>query len=188
MQIAPVEDPFALDELAAQIRKSSNFRFAWQFYHWSAAASSSPLAFRAAIDTVISTPGLHAFLAHSFDPMYDKVFQIRPLHEHCRIELADGEFESILAKAAGDHLGAYSKIMRDATDSEQQAVKVLFGSLGIYRAYQLRPGDVPNCSVCRNYNSHVFSNWFFDVAWDWCLFATWPDQGVLWIGCLTDTD
>jgi hypothetical protein len=52
----------------------------------------------------------------------------------------------------------------------------------------LLPGNSPDCLACRNHNNHLFSTWFYGVAWDWCLFAIWPHCDLFWVGCLTDTD
>jgi hypothetical protein len=186
--LATCDSPFSLNDLAARIRKSSNFRFAWQFYQCSGFGPKSPLSIRHALEAIIDTPELHAFLQESFEPMYADAFAIEPLHRHCRVDAAAGEFENILARAGGDHLGAYSKPLRDATAGEKQAIKELFKCPGQYRAYELLPGNVAACPVCRSHNSHLFSRWFYGVAWDWCLFALWPRCKLLWVGCLTDTD
>ena len=180
--------PFSLDGLAAKIRKSSNFRFNWQFYQCSGIVPDSPTDLRQALDAIIATPTLHEFLRVSFDPMYADAFSIEPVHEHCQVVPAAGEFENILAKAAGDHLGAYSRDMRDATARERLAIQSLFGGMGEYSAYELSSGNIPGCDECLDYNCLLFSNWFYGVAWDWCLFALWPQRNLLWMACLTDTD
>jgi len=179
--LATCDAPFSLDDLAARIRKSSNFRVCWQFYQCSGIDSESPAKIRQALEAIIATPELHTFLQESFEPMYAEAFEVEPLHEHCRVDAAMGEFENTLARAANDHLGAYSRNMRDATAAEIQEIKDLFGSIGQYRAYELLPGS-------GHHNNHLFSSWFYGVAWDWCLFALWPRRNLLWVGCLTDTD
>jgi hypothetical protein len=186
--LAACDSPFSLDDLAARIRKSSNFRFAWQFYQCGGVGPQWPPSIRRALDAIIATPELHAFLQQSFEPMYAEAFEIEPLHEHCRVDAAAGEFEGILARAAGDHLGAYSHQLRDATAGEKQAIKELFERPGKYRAYALLRGNVPDCPACRDRNNELFSSWFYGVAWDWCLVALWPRRNLLWVGCLTDTD
>jgi hypothetical protein len=180
--LATCDDPFSFDGLAARIRKSSNFRVCWQFYQCGGLDPLSPAKIRRALEVIIATPELHEFLRTSFKPMYAETFEIEPLHKQCRVDAAPGEFEDILACAVGDHLGAYSRILRGATASETQEIKDLFGSAGEYRAYELRPGDGGH------HNDHLFSSWFFGVAWDWCLLALWPRRNLLWVGCLTDTD
>jgi hypothetical protein len=180
--LATFDAPFSLDDLAARIRKSSNFRFAWQFYQCSGIDPQSAVNIRNALEAIIATPELHKFLQESFEPLYAQAFEVEPLNENCRVDAAMGEFENTLASAASDHLGAYSRNLRDATTAEIQEIKDLFGSIGQYRAFALLPGSGGQ------YNSHLFSSWFFGVAWDWCLIALWPRRNLLWVGCLTDTD
>jgi hypothetical protein len=179
------EDLICLDDLAARIRASSNFRFAWQFFQSHGMDLESPTELRRAFDAILASPSLHEFLRNSFVPMYHEAFTISPLHEHCRVGLTE-EFENILARAANDHLGAYSRDLRDATFAEKAEINELFSRLDRYRPFQLLPGNVPGCMACTY--SHIFSTWFYSVAWDWCLMAAWPSWGVLWMACLTDTD
>ena len=186
--IATCDRPFSLDDLAAQIRRSSNCRFDWQFFRVSGIDLRAPDGVRQALASIVAADDLHRFLGESFEVVYDGAFTIGPLHEHCRIAEAPGEFENILAAAAGDHLGAYSRELRPATAGERQEVRELFGQAGAYWSYQLLPGNVPGCPACREYGSHLFTTWFLGVAWDWCLLASWPDRELLWAGCLTDTD
>jgi hypothetical protein len=186
--LATCDSPFSLDDLAARIRKSSNFRFDWQFFEHSGVDLRSPAAVRRALDTIAATPELHRFLRESFEPPGHAVFEIEPPHAHCPVVPAAEDFEDILARAAGDHLGAYSRILRGATADEKQQIRDLFQDAGDYHAYQLVPGSVPGCPTCRGYNNQIFTNWFYGVAWDSCLFATWPHFDLLWMGCLTDTD
>lgn len=188
MDLDPCNDPFSLTELASRIRRSSNFRFDWQFYRCIGIDLDKPSAVREILDLIIATDGLHRFLRESFKPMYDEAFAITPVHEHCQILDATNVFENTLARAANDHLGAYSRDLREANPGEKQAIEDLFSQLGDYRPYELVPGNIPGCPVCDEYNHHLFSTWFYDVAWDWCLFVAWPKHSVLWMGCLTDTD
>jgi hypothetical protein len=181
------DSPFSLQDLASKICASSNFRFDWQFYQFDEIDPRSPVSIRDALDSIITVPDLHRFLRDSFDAMYDSVFEIKPVHDHCRIAAASGELEDVLARAAGNHLGAYSRDLRSASLHEKGKIEELFGQIGGYIAYQLLPGSESGCSECRDYN-HLFTNWFYRVAWDWCLFAVWPKRKVLWMGCLTDTD
>lgn len=180
--LATCDAPFSLDELAARIRKSSNFRFCWQFFHCGGIDPQSTTDIRQALEAIIATPELHEFLQESFEPMYAEAFEVTPLHEHCCVISATGELENTLACAANDHLGAYSQTLRDATAAEAEEIENLFGSIGQYCGYQLLP------SSGGRHNDHVFSSWFFGIAWDWCLFAFWPHRNLLWVGCLTDTD
>jgi hypothetical protein len=180
--LATCDAPVSLDGLAARIRKSSNFRICWQFYQCGGIDPEDPTTIRQALEAIIATPEFHKFLQESFEPMYAEAFEVKPLPEGCRVDASTGGFETILARAASDHLGAYSRNLRDATAAEIQEIKDLFGSIGQYRAYELLPGSGGH------YNDDLFSSWFFGVAWDWCLFALWPSRNLLWIGCLTDTD
>jgi hypothetical protein len=188
ISLATCDSPFSLDDLAARIRNSSNFSFSWQFYQYNGIKPQSVASIRQALEAIIAVPGLHKFLRESFEPAYAQTFEIKPLHEHCRIEAVAGQFENILAQAAGDHLGAYSQVLRGATVAERQEIKELFASAGEFLAFELLPGNVPGCPVCRDLDNHLFSSWFFHVAWDWCLLAVWPHRNLLWVGCLTDTD
>jgi hypothetical protein len=185
--LSTTADPFNLEGLAARVRSSSNFWFNWQFYDFDGIDPRSPVDIRAALSRIIAEPGLHQFLRDSIDDKSDRAFEIDSLHEHCRVELT-ADFENILAAAAADHLGAYSRDMRPATAGECAEVAKLFGSAGEYVAFQLLPGKIADCPVCRTHNNHLFTTWFEGVAWDWCLLATWPDRHLLWLGCLTDTD
>ena len=135
--------PLALDKLAGRIRASSNFRFDWQFYHYAGLDPRSPAGVRAGLEAIIASPDLYRFLADSFEPMYADAFSIDPLHEHCRVAPAVGDFENVLATAAGDHLGAYSRNLRDAKDAERRKIEKIFGAAGSYLAYQLLPGSLP---------------------------------------------
>jgi hypothetical protein len=188
MYLATCDGPLPLEDLAARVRKSSNFRFSWQYYQCSGINPQSPGSVRQALEAIIVTPELHEFLRESFDPMYAEAFELEPLHEHYRVAAAAGEFEDTLARAASDHLGAYSKVLRDATATEKQEIIEVFGCIGQYCAYELLPGNVNACRACRDRNNHLFTNWFYGVAWDWCFFVVWPGRDLLWVGCLTDTD
>ncbi len=189
--LLPVSDPAAISQLkglAALIRKSSNFRFVWQFYEFFGFDPASPKSARFMLEYAIETESCCQFLSQSFDPMYEKVFAVASLHEHARVEEASHTFESTLATAATDRLGAYSPSLGNAKPSKVAAVKSLFQRIGAYHAYQLLPGSNPGCSTCEQHNNHLFSNWFYGVAWDWCILVVWPKEQLLWLGCLTDTD
>jgi hypothetical protein len=185
--VCPVDAPLNVGNLAARIRSSSNFRFSWQFYQFDGIDPRSSSGVRAALDMIIESPDLHQFLREAFDDMYHEKFTIEPLHEHCRIE-STPEFESTLAAAAADHLGAYSPDLRSATTEECAEVAEIFHGAGDCCAYKVLPGNVAGCSTCQVFKNHLFTNWFYCVAWDWCFLTTWPSRKLLWIGCLTDTD
>ena len=182
--IVPCDDAFSMSELAYRITDSSNFRFAWQFYRFPGKAPVSAEDIRIALKTITEKRECHRFLERNFGGE----FTIDPMHEHCKIEKESGEFENILARAADDHLGAYSLDTRDATPDEKARIARLFRQSGSYASFALVPGDVPGCRKCHDRLDYLFSNWFFGVAWDWTLFAAWPEAQLLWMGCLTDTD
>ena len=185
--LSTTKDALDLADLAGRIRASSNFRFNWQFCECAGIDPRSPAAVRDALDLIVADENLHRFLRESFDDSYDGAFEIEPVHEHCRVEAAP-DFETILAAAAADRLGAYSQDLQQATAQECAEIAELFHRPGDYCEFQLLPGNVPGCSLCGTHNQHLFTNWFYGVAWDWCLLATWPDRNLLWLGCLTDTD
>jgi len=185
--LTTISDVFDLSDLAGRIRSSSNFRFNWQFFRTHGFDPRSPIGIRQALEAIIAEPGLHQFLRDSFRTFDDESFSIDPLHEHCLI--ADSsQLEEVLATAANDRLGAYSREWRQPTAKETGDLAARFSSAGNYQAFELRPGKAAGCPRCVDYANHLFSSWFFGVAWDWCLFATWPREKVLWMGCLTDTD
>ena len=173
--------------LAGQIRRSSNFRFSWQFYQFEGFDPCSSAGVRESLSLIIDTPHLHRFLRDSFADVPCDGFEIEPLHEHCHFVVAS-DFESILARAAADRLGAYSVDLHEANLAECALIGDLFRMVGEYQAFELMSGNVPGCAVCRTRNNELFSTWFYGVAWDWCFIVTWPKQKVLWLGCLTDTD
>ncbi|MCH9648637.1 MAG: hypothetical protein K0U98_10385 [Deltaproteobacteria bacterium] len=191
-------EPLSLDRLAAKIRKSSNFRFVWQWYHREAGASPTappsatpaPTATEArrVLSAAIADPGCRKVLRSTFDSMYDSVFSIESLHEHCRLERRDEEFQNTMAKAAADRLGAYSRKRSDASPKERRRIDALFGSVGEYHAFEFLPGSIPGCEVCSERENYLFTNWFFGVAWDWCFVVLWKDSDLAWVGFLTDTD
>jgi hypothetical protein len=196
MHLVTCDSPFSLNHLASQIRKSSNFLFGGQFYQCSGVDPHSSADIRQALEVITATPELHRFLQEpsrrSFRPGELKV---KTLHKHCQVVATD-RFETILASAASDYLGAYGQRPEDASAVEkrdqvisekEQVIKELFGCIGEYLTYELLFGTIDGCPVCRT-DGHLFSNWFFRMGWQWCLFAIWPSRNLLWIGCLTDID
>lgn len=192
LQVLPTEGPpqlsAALNGIAKRIRASSNFLFAWQFFHLHGLDPRSPRTALRVLEAVIAVESCHEFLRSSFDGMYGEPFSVEPLHEHCSLDEAEGDFEEILSAAAGDRLGAYSRTLRPSTAAEREEIARIFGLAGRYRAFQLEPGTVRGCQVCAAHNNHVFSTWFYGVAWDWTLVLIWPEERLAWVGCLTDTD
>jgi hypothetical protein len=187
-ELHPIDPLFSLDALAARIVKSSNFRFAWQFYSYKTIDPLSPDGVRDATDYIADTPVCHKFLRDSFDSMYDDTFSIEPIHEHCAFIRAEDRLANVLAAAANDTLGAYSRHIRDASPRQRSKITRIFSSAGDFLAFELRPGNLRGCRDCEEHNSHAFSTWFYRVAWDWCFVVTWPQSEYLWLGCLTDSD
>lgn len=188
MRIEVIDDPFDLAPLAASIRRSSNFRFAWQFLAVHADDLQSVGTVAAVLDAMIRTPALHSFLIETMDDIYPRKFEIEPLHCHASIVADKSCFLDTITRASLDRLGAYSRELDASTAGEREPIHKLFSSAGRYFAYTIRPGARPDCDVCQHHNSHLFSNWFFDVAWDYTFMLTWPLASLFWIGCLTDTD
>ncbi len=180
--------PVSLDALAVRIRGSSNFRFNWQWFSLEGAHQPSPLAAQLVLADIIEVPANHQFLRASFDAMYDQHFKIEHLHEHCRFRDAGDTFERTLANAAADRLGAYSHLRADAEPHEVDAIRETFGPAAPYVSFWLEPGERSGCTVCSTRNNHLFTNWFYGVAWDWCFCLFAPASRVVCVGCLTDTD
>ena len=188
MHIDSIPDPIDLQTLAASIRRSSNFRFSWQFYSVFTEALDSLGTVAKILDAIIAQPELHSFLAETLDDIYPRQFRIEPLHKHASV-IPDGSFFlDTVARASLDRLGAYSRDLSPSTAQEREPIHKLFSQKGRYSAFTVVPGNNPDCEICRQHNSHLFSNWFYDVAWDYTLFVSWPNSALFWMGCLTDTD
>jgi hypothetical protein len=185
--IEAVPAPFDLSQLEKGIRASSNFSFACPFYRYENANPASPRGARAFLEAIIATPELHVELRRTLATFCSTTFEIYPLEPHAVFEPAEGRMENLLAAAARDHAGAYSRILRDATASEKEEVATHFGVLGEYRVLELVEREHPGCPTC-GYRSHLFSNWFHGVAWDWCFLAVWPTAKIAALVCATDTD
>jgi hypothetical protein len=110
------------------------------------------------------------------------------LHNHCQIRECTDEFVDTFARGVFDHLGAYSRDLRESNTNERGFVRKTFSLLGDFVAYSIFPGNAPNCDDCKQYNHQLYSNWFFDVAWDFTYFVIWPDSKIVWVGCFSDTD
>jgi hypothetical protein len=186
--IPEIEAPFALGSLASRIRSSSNFLFAWQWYRRLPRRPVSGAEAMKVLGAIQKAPELHDFLREPVGAWLSAPFQVGQGHAHSRFEPADGEFEAILARGAADRLGAYSHSLAEARPQEIAEISALFLEAGRYEAFQLQPGNVPGCLECERWNSHLFSSWFYAVAWDWCFCVFWPKTELVWIGCLTDTD
>jgi hypothetical protein len=185
----PTSDaPLLLESLASKIRKSSNFRFEWCWFRYNHGSGVLTEDARHVLSELSSDPACHQFLRDTFDAMYDPSFEIGPIHEHCLVERRDHEFESVLARAAADRLGAYSREFSDVSQGECHNVGEMFRVLGPFAAFELLPGRSSDCQGCSEYNNHLFTNWFFGVAWDWCFVVLWEGSALAWVGLLTDTD
>lgn len=188
MKLTPIDDPIDLEPLAAAVRSSSNFRFAWQFYSLIADDLRAYSTVAASLDAITRRPDLHSFLSESMDDIYPRQFTIEPLHKHACLEMDDGYFHDVMARVSLDRLGAYSRDLSPSTSAERTVVHRLFSSAGEYFAFHTKPGNDPHCEYCKSHNNDLISNWFFDVAWDYTFLLTWPSASLLWMGCLTDTD
>jgi hypothetical protein len=188
LQITRISDPIDLSDAASKLRSSSNFRFAWQFHQIDSDGVLDADGCRSLLDNVVADPALNEFLRSSIDDIYPRNFEIWPLHEHCEIRECTDEFIDTFARGVFGHLGAYSRDLRESTADERGYVQQTFSPLGDFLAYSIFPGNHPECPECKQYNHQLFSNWFFDVAWDYTYFVTWPDSRVVWLGCFSDTD
>lgn len=188
VHIDVIDDPFDLSPLATSIRRSSNFRFAWRFFQVHAGDLRSVGTVAALLSLIIKNPLLHSFLADTLDNIYPRKFRIEPLHKHASIVPNGSSFLDTMACASLDRLGAYSRDLTPSSDYERGPIHKLFSSIGPYSAYTIHPGSQTDCDVCQHHNSHLFTNWFFDVAWDFTFLVTWPLTSQFWMGCLTDTD
>ena len=181
--------PVSLETLARRIRESSNFLFAWQWFSCDLPCEASSAAARRILDHVARDAGCHEFIktGGAFD---ENDFRIEPLHEHFIVAPADGTFEMTLARAAADHLGAYSRDLSVALPEQVQEVRSLFSTVGPYMCFELTEGNVAGCPTCSVYKPLLasYTNWFYGVAWDWCFCIIWPTRSLVWMGCLTDTD
>ncbi len=180
--------PVSLEGLAARIRRSSNFRFNWQWFTLDAVPVVSPSEARRILGNVVSEPACHRFLQESFKDLYDPAFKIEPIHEHCRMVDVTCDFAGVLARAATDRLGAYSRELIDAPPSEVEAVRRTFGPVFPYSVFSLEPGSAAGCLACKSHNNQLFTSWFYGVAWDWCFCLLPHGTTTGWVGCLTDTD
>jgi hypothetical protein len=189
--MTPISDEAAgvsLDEVAVRIRRSSNFRFSWQWFARDAAIEPSADAAQRVLADVVTSPSNHEFLRASFSDLYARSFTIEPLHEHSHFIEGTKAIEAILARAAGNRLGAYSPVYTEPDAAYDDMVRRAFSSVSPFVAFQLQPGAVATCPACAEHCSHLFSNWFYGVAWDWC-FCLFPlTRPLAWVGCLTDTD
>lgn len=187
--IPVADDGAGLDfrPIAVRIQRSSNFRVAWQLFQWIGPCKAAPRTAQQALDTVVSVPAFQTFLANS-EPPFTKPLNVQSIHAHCAFKAAGGTFEQTLARAAADRLGAHSRILADAPPEQLREAEKVFQQLGSYVPFELIPGEVKGCLECRRHNAHLFSDWFYGVAWDWCYCVIWKDRSLVALLCLTDTD
>src|SRR4051812_26638197 len=100
LPVAGDEVGLDFEPLAARIRRSSNFRVAWQLFEWNGPPKATARTARQVLETVVLVPELQTFLSSS----------VQPIHAHALFEPAGGTFERTLARAAADRLGAHSRI------------------------------------------------------------------------------
>jgi hypothetical protein len=181
--------PIDLRDLARAVRASSNFPFEVIFFRWEGDGRPVAEEARTVLETFIATPELHAPLRERFHGGYrpGTHFETSPLEAHAAVVAAGEEFEGELARASLDRAGAYSRSLQPASTEEARIVSEMFGALGRYEVAKLAAQPVPGCPTC-GWDSHLFSNWFFGVAWDWCYVVLWREGHTAAIVCMTDTD
>jgi hypothetical protein len=175
--IEPVEAPISLGALDAAICRSSNFRFAWQFYRVTGADLETADSARDVVDLVTLRPENHAFLMNATPPHDPRPVTIERLSPQVVFRADTDGVCALLAQAAADRLGAYSRSLAAASACEVRAVAALFGQVGAFNGFLLD-----------EFGQQPFSSWFDQVAWAWCVVVTWPAVRLAWVGCLTDTD
>ena len=188
MQLVDLADPpIDLVDLSRAIRRSSNFSFASVFFQYDDANPTSLRGALAVFDAIVETPAFERSLRETWVADYRKTLEVGRREKHAVLVPAEGHLENVLASASLDQAGAYSRAVRDATGPQRDEVAALFRHLGDYLAFELVSRPDPACRTC-GYNSHLFSTWFYGVAWDWCFFVVWPAAKVAGVVCLTDTD
>lgn len=186
MRISKLSDPLDLTEVATRLRSSSNFRFAWQFYQIADAPEKMVDACRSLLENVVVYPELHEFLRTTNNGVYRHEFKMWHVAEPCEVRECTADFTDTFASAVFDHLGAYSNILRPATQHERKYVEGIFSRMGDFVAYSLFECDATTSPrYCRG---PLFSSWFYDVGCDYAYFVAWPQRNIIWLGCLTDTD
>lgn len=183
--LRPIPDPIAVDALAGRIRAQGNIRFAWQSFRVEAGEIGTAAGARAILSEVIAEEARHSFLRETFASYCDEPWWMAELHAHCPMTRDDAALASTLTDAADGILGAYAW---GGAKTPHATTAALFSAIGPHQAFWLTAGKDPSCETCRSWGHPWFSSWFHGVAWDWCVVVTWPDAGVAWVGCLTDTD
>ncbi len=181
-------EPLELDKLARKIRKSSNFRFERLWFRLPTEPRDANQVASDLLVHIVHSQDAHQVLQSSFDPMYDEQLTLQLPHEHSHWVSEPGRVESVLAQAAADRLGAYSRRRSPATPRERRRIEKLLASIGTYVALELRRGSQDGCPECQEDDNHLFTTWFYGVAWDWCFVVLWPEQRIACVILMTDTD
>ena len=97
--VADADGPLELAGIGARIRRSSNFRVAWQLFRCDGPCRATPRTARQILETVLVVPELQTFLAASLDAHGGPTpLRVEPLHAHCVFGSAAGSFERTLAR------------------------------------------------------------------------------------------
>ncbi len=185
MHITRIPDPIDMSDAASKIRASSNFRFAWQFHQIDGVETVDANACRALLNAVVADPTLHEFLRSSIDDIYPREFEICPLHDHCQFANAPMILSIPLLAVCLTTWARIHATFENRTPTNAALCERHFRLLGDFAAYSIFPGNDPDCDECKQYNHQVYSNWFFDVAWDYTYFVVWPDSKIVWVGCFS---
>jgi hypothetical protein len=180
----PIDEPPGgiLSDFLSRISASSNFRIATKWFRVHGLDQTSETDIGKVITEIVCNRDCHEFLRLADEPL-----EMFLPHVHYRMEQTKGGFEETIARAAADHLGAYSHVLSAATAEQIEEVASTFSKLGPYDAFELVHGNEPGCKDC-TLNNGLFSNWFYGVAWDWCFVITWTKRKICVVLCLTDTD
>lgn len=137
---------------------------------------------------VVGNDDVWRTLRGSFDDMYDAELEVSTPHEHSTFVQEEDRVEALLAQAAANRLSPYSVRTSPATQREIGKIRRAFAAHGPYEAMELVPGSQEGCQGCLAHNNHLFSTWFYGVAWDWCFVVWWPSRAIACLLVLTGTD
>ncbi|MEP2935743.1 MAG: hypothetical protein ABJM06_14980 [Gilvibacter sp.] len=188
MEVKVLNQKIDLKQLEMNISKSSNFQFAHQFFYVNTSSLHDSNKLPYVINQIADDPELHQFLVNNFNNIYSVEFEINHLNKYSYFEKSRELFGQILAGASNDILGAYSIQLRAPKPKEVEEIYEVFDSLGMFEGFVLATRK-PERNIEHNTQGTAhFSSWFYDVAWDYLIVATWPKDNILWLGCLSDTD
>lgn len=189
MEIKLIEPQIDLKELEIAIGKSSNFEFVHQFFSTTISSLADPETLIDVLNHIADVPELHQFLLGQADySSSSEEFRINRLDKFSYFKKDKAFFGEILAGAALDIIGAYSKTLRFATPEEAETATKPFERFGKFEGFMLSRHPSENYHENRSTAPAYYCSWFFDVVWDYLLIATWPEKKIFWIGCLTDSD